>query len=274
MPNDAQGRCLFVEMRTLENGLRIYLYTLSYLSTTFLKQKANMGAFVLLLGLLSFASAEETANDKAFEIIAMPYPPFVYADNTEKGYSSSLIIKILSGFQQPFHFYIAPPARAQIRASEGQHLITFLPPVENHSDHVRYEELEKSLHYKLFQRSPAQFNWKDLKSKSIGYLNLNSGSAYLDAFNEAGADVTIIPNFTSGLKMLMAERLDFIVGIDLSIIEVAKELGIENEIIADTAALSSFSMLSFYVNKKHPLAEALDAYLKKQSVVKLVAVPL
>lgn len=235
------------------------------------RKLVSKSLFWLVLALSTYSHSNEP---DIFDIIVTPYPPFVDEAAENGGMSIALLNQLLSQFNYSFKVIYVPPVRAQKLIESEAYLITILPPSRDRSGFLRFEVNSTTFNYTLFQLASSNAEWNKLSDKNIGSLDFRYGQPFLKLLEEEGGKIITVPNFESGLKMLNAGRIDFLIGMDQTILETAQELNMLNEIVANEDSIHSFGALAFYVNMTHPLASQLVDYLEKQTLLEINKVKL
>jgi hypothetical protein len=239
---------------------------LRYTINVWLRSLSLIAASILLWSISTFSAAED---ELGFNIIVTTYPPFIDENAKGGGISLQLLTTLLAPFNQSYQVLNLPPARAHLLMAKDDYLISVLPPGHASSNHLRFELIKTDLHYTLFQLKSRNEPWQNIFNKKIGTLNFRFGKSYAQNLQTQGAKIVTIPNFESGLKMLHAGRVDFLLGIDQTIYNAAEKIDMADEIIADDNKLTSFGALAFYVNLNNPMSMDLIQYLYDQEILEI-----
>lgn len=206
-----------------------------------------MKIYVFLTLFISFLSFSQ---EKTIEVIAVEYPPFTTLDRDDDGLAFKLLRKkiIEKGFTwQPLFL---PPGRAIRVINSDQWCASFYPPTST-LDYSTYILDENSIQIGLVRKKQvAEFSWEsfdDIKRFKVGLLRSDKHSVFIKSFTDAGIHVFFLESVDTGVKMVLADRLDYAILDNITFDALSSEL--KNKLQLSTTHLLE-TQISIHINNK------------------------
>jgi len=206
-----------------------------------------MKIYIFLTLFISFLSFSQ---ENTVEVIAVEYPPFTTLDSDDDGLAFKLLRR--KNAEQGFTWQplFLPPGRAIRVINSDQWCASFYPPTST-LDYSTYILDKNPIQIGLVRKKQvAEFSWQsfdDIKQFKVGLLRSDKNSIFIKSFTDAGIDVFFLESVDIGVKMVLADRLDYAILDNRTFDALSSET--KNKLQLSTTHLLE-TQISIYINNK------------------------
>lgn len=223
---------------------------------------------VPLLLLLCLQFAWGTAR---FPVHAIEYPPFVTSDTEEPGITVALLNRLIGPHNAIADMQLLPPARLQSTLNNRDFLASLVAPEHLDNGIVVFRYEGEPVYRRLFRKKGVDRKFSNINGATVARLGFLFQNAENDTTVISGGIPIPVPNFESAVRMLIADRVDFALGVDEAVFSAARELGVDTLIEPSPIIMQTFDPLVLYVNSAHPKSNQLIEVLNRADDLRPIA---
>tara|TARA_B100000446_G_scaffold64273_2_gene60888 strand:+ start:3488 stop:4168 length:681 start_codon:yes stop_codon:yes gene_type:complete len=201
---------------------------------------------------------------ESISVIGMDYPPFTSETMESGGINTELLRHYFTNKPNvTIKLKVVPPARAEHVLSSEHWCASFYPPIDLPHREVRFIKLrQEPVNLKLYRlMSDNDFRLSDLselRGQRLAVLRYREEGKFQRKFIEAGLLITKVETISQGFKLLLANRVDYALGDNLSVQHIFPSIDSQqglSRIQASDLTLDSFFVGVFVHPSCHPLFE-------------------
>ena len=202
-------------------------------------------------------------GNESFPVHGIAYPPFVTDDPSQPGITVAFLNRLLDDYDAEADMTLLPPARLQATLNRHEFLASLVAPEYLGEAILEFRYVGKPIYRRLFRHTSSSRPFSQIDGATVARLGFLFQNAENDTTVILGGLPISVPNFESAVRMLIAERVDFILGVDEAVMDAARRLGVADELTPAPIPMQTFDPLVLYVNCSHPQADALLAILNR-----------
>ncbi|EAR09993.1 hypothetical protein [Reinekea blandensis] len=207
--------------------------------------------------------AQSVWGKTSYPVHGIAYPPFVTEDSSRPGVTVAFLNRLLEDFDAEADMNLLPPARLQATLNRHEFLASLVSPEYVDEAILEFRFVGEPIYRRLFRHVNSTRAFSAIDGATVARLGFLFQNAENDTTVILGGIPISVPNFESAVRMLVAERVDFVLGVEEAVMDAARRLGVADELTPAPVPMQTFDPLVMYVNSSHPQADALVAILNR-----------